>query len=137
MIQQTLKIQKKAVGLISGGLDSTIAAKIIHDLGFDVYGIYFAMPWGCCNKTHAMNAAKKTGIKLSEPGATARVEWMVEEAHGVKLRQKNVRSNLARDGTCVDVHLSKVAYRPDDVQLFSDILKTVRLTDLRDSRVSP
>ena len=36
----------KAVGLLSGGLDSTLAARIIHDLGVEVYGVYFAMPWG-------------------------------------------------------------------------------------------
>jgi tRNA U34 2-thiouridine synthase MnmA/TrmU len=54
----------KAVGLISGGLDSTLAAKIVKDLGVDVYGVYFAMPWGCCNKTKAIEAAMKIGIKF-------------------------------------------------------------------------
>ncbi len=54
----------KAVGLISGGLDSTLAAKIVKDLGVDVYGVYFAMPWGCCNKTKAIEAALKLGIKF-------------------------------------------------------------------------
>ncbi|MCA9401479.1 MAG: hypothetical protein KC713_07615 [Candidatus Omnitrophica bacterium] len=54
----------KAVGLISGGLDSTIAAKIIQDLGIEVYGVYFSMPWGCCHKTHAMEVCQKLGIHL-------------------------------------------------------------------------
>lgn len=54
----------KAVGLISGGLDSTLAAKIVKDLGIDVYGVYFSMPWGCCDKTHAMEAAQNIGIKF-------------------------------------------------------------------------
>ena len=54
----------KAVGLISGGLDSTIAAKIVHDLGVEVEGIYFAMPWGCCDKGKAQQAADRLGIKL-------------------------------------------------------------------------
>jgi len=54
----------KAVGLISGGLDSTLAAKVVKDLGVDVYGVYFAMPWGCCNKTKAMEAAQHIGIKF-------------------------------------------------------------------------
>lgn len=54
----------KAVGLISGGLDSILAAKIVKDLGVDVHGVYFAMPWGCCNKTKAIEAAMKIGIKF-------------------------------------------------------------------------
>ncbi|OGW96152.1 MAG: hypothetical protein A2Y04_02980 [Omnitrophica WOR_2 bacterium GWC2_45_7] len=54
----------KAVGLISGGLDSILAARIVKDLGFDVYGVYFAMPWGCCDKTKAIEAAMSIGIKF-------------------------------------------------------------------------
>lgn len=54
----------KAVGLISGGLDSTLAAKVVRDLGVDVYGVFFAMPWGCCDKAHATKAAHSIGIKF-------------------------------------------------------------------------
>lgn len=54
----------KAVGLISGGLDSTLAAKVVKDLGIDVYGVYFAMPWGCCDKTNAVKCAQSIGIKM-------------------------------------------------------------------------
>lgn len=72
MIQANIQLESrpaaavpiKAVGLISGGLDSTLAAKIVKDLGVDVYGVYFAMPWGCCNKTKAIEAAMKIGIKF-------------------------------------------------------------------------
>src|SRR5262245_16029259 len=56
--------QPKAVGLLSGGLDSTLAAKIIKDLGVEVYGVYFAMPWGCCDKGAAQAAADKLGINF-------------------------------------------------------------------------
>lgn len=54
----------KAVGLISGGLDSTLAIKIVKDLGVEVYGVYFSMPWGCCDKTMAIEAAQRIGIKF-------------------------------------------------------------------------
>lgn len=54
----------KAVGLISGGLDSTLAVKVVKDLGVEVYGVYFAMPWGCCQKTAAIEAAQRLGIKF-------------------------------------------------------------------------
>ena len=55
---------RKAVGLLSGGLDSTLAAGIIHALGFEVHAVYFSQPWGCCNKTKAMEAAENLGIKF-------------------------------------------------------------------------
>ena len=35
----------KAVGLLSGGLDSSLAVKIIKDLNVDVFGIHFVLPW--------------------------------------------------------------------------------------------
>ncbi len=54
----------KAVGLISGGLDSCLAAKIVQDLGVEVHGVFFTQPWGCCQKSKAMEVAQKLGIKL-------------------------------------------------------------------------
>ncbi len=60
----TSKKTIKAVGLLSGGLDSTLAAKVVKDLGVDVHGVYFSMPWGCCDKAKAFEAAQKIGIKF-------------------------------------------------------------------------
>lgn len=54
----------RAVGLISGGLDSILAAKVVKDLGVEVHGVYFAMPWGCCDKTTALEAATQIGISF-------------------------------------------------------------------------
>lgn len=57
-------LRARAVGLLSGGLDSTLAAKIIRDLGVEVHGVYFAMPWGCCHKARAQETADRLGIKF-------------------------------------------------------------------------
>ena len=54
----------KAVGLLSGGLDSLLAAKIVKDLGVEVYAVYFAQPWGCCDKGSALAVADQIGIKF-------------------------------------------------------------------------
>lgn len=54
----------KAVGLLSGGLDSALAARVVRDLGVDVQGLYFSMPWGCCDKSKAQAAAESLGIKF-------------------------------------------------------------------------
>lgn len=73
----------KAVGLMSGGLDSTLAAKIIKDLGMEVYGVYFSMPWGCCDKTMAIEAAQEIGIKFITLQLDERYLNIVENAkHG-------------------------------------------------------
>jgi len=53
---------KKAVVMLSGGLDSTLAAKIMIDQGVDLTGVYLSAPWGCCDKTVAMKAAHSLGI---------------------------------------------------------------------------
>ena len=54
----------KAIGLLSGGLDSIIAAKVIQDLGIDVYGLLFYMPWGCGDKGMATKGCEKIDIPL-------------------------------------------------------------------------
>ena len=37
----------KAVGLLSGGLDSFLSAKIVRDQGIEVTALFCALPWGC------------------------------------------------------------------------------------------
>lgn len=57
----------KAIGLLSGGLDSTLAVKIMLDLGIEVIAVKFTSPFclcdsgGCC---HAAEQAKRMGIPL-------------------------------------------------------------------------
>jgi len=41
----------KAGGLLSGGLDSVLAAKMMKDMDIEVYAVYFSMPWGCKEKS--------------------------------------------------------------------------------------
>lgn len=63
-------MQKKAVALLSGGLDSTLAIKTMLDQGVDITAVNFISPFclcnrrsgGCCNE--ASRAAKIFGIKL-------------------------------------------------------------------------
>lgn len=55
-------MNKKAVVMISGGLDSTLAARILLEQGVELCGIYLSAPWGCCDKTKAMKVARMLGI---------------------------------------------------------------------------
>lgn len=57
------KNQTKAVGLISGGLDSGLAAAIVKNLGVEVYGIHFVLPWNL-HATDAKRVADQVGIPL-------------------------------------------------------------------------
>jgi tRNA-specific 2-thiouridylase len=58
----------KAVALISGGLDSVLAAKVIMGQGFDVIGLYFTSAfcksYGNEHETHAALVSKAIGVDL-------------------------------------------------------------------------
>jgi tRNA-specific 2-thiouridylase len=61
-------LKRKAIALISGGLDSVLAAKIVMDQGFDVTGLYctspFSKSYGQEHGTHAARVSKAIGIEL-------------------------------------------------------------------------
>jgi tRNA-uridine 2-sulfurtransferase len=61
-------VRIKTVALISGGLDSVLAAKVIMEQGFDVLGLYFTSAfsknYGKERDTHAAHVSKAIGIDL-------------------------------------------------------------------------
>ena len=61
-------MSKKTVALISGGLDSVLAAKLIMEQGFEVVGLYFtsafSKSYGSEHRTHAARVAQEIGIDL-------------------------------------------------------------------------
>ena len=57
-------MERKCVALISGGLDSTLAAKLMLEQGIEVHGLYLAMSWGCCEKEKAVASAQQLGIPM-------------------------------------------------------------------------
>jgi tRNA-specific 2-thiouridylase len=58
----------KAVALISGGLDSVLAAKVVMEQGFDIIGLYFTSAfnktYGNEHTTHAARVSQAMGIDL-------------------------------------------------------------------------
>lgn len=57
-------LDRKGVVMLSGGLDSTLAARILLGQGIALTGLYLSAPWGCCDKTQAMKAARLLGIEF-------------------------------------------------------------------------
>ncbi len=57
-------MEKKCVALISGGLDSALAAKLMLEQGVEVQGLFLSMSWGCCEKEKAQGCAQQLGIPL-------------------------------------------------------------------------
>ena len=53
----------KTVGLLSGGLDSTLAAKLMLEEGFDVYAINFTSPFCTCTPKSAGCAAVVSAVR--------------------------------------------------------------------------
>lgn len=61
-------MRKNAIALVSGGLDSVLAARLVQDLGFDVLGLYFtsvfSKSYGNEGNTPAVRVARAAGIEL-------------------------------------------------------------------------
>ena len=57
-------MERKCIALISGGLDSALAAKLMLEQGLEVQGLFLSMSWGCCEKEKAVSCAQQLGISL-------------------------------------------------------------------------
>lgn len=52
-----------AIGLLSGGLDSTLAAKLMLEQGIEVLAVNFTLPFCTCTPKKAGCAAVVTAVK--------------------------------------------------------------------------
>lgn len=63
MLSLKTRAKIKAVGLLSGGLDSTLAAKLMLEQGIDVHAVNFTSPFCTCTPKKASCAAVITAVK--------------------------------------------------------------------------
>ncbi len=82
-------MNKKAVALLSGGLDSTLAIKMVLDQGIEVVAINFTTPFCKCSRhkdgcrNEAKNVTSKLGIELKIIGLTTKYfEIIKHPKHG-------------------------------------------------------
>jgi hypothetical protein len=84
---------------------------------------------------------KMENVRTSELGETAILEYSTNP-FGMALPkekapelfgfiQKHLNAYLAKDGACIDVHLSKVLARPDEKAEFDTVVGSVRIVDVR------
>jgi tRNA-uridine 2-sulfurtransferase len=63
-------LNKKAISLLSGGLDSVLATKLMKDQGIEVVALHFTSPFCNCNKGNggcglqAVSASKELGVRV-------------------------------------------------------------------------
>lgn len=54
--------RRKAIALLSGGLDSALAAKMVKDQGIEVVGLHLLSPFGCLEEVEKV--AEELGVRL-------------------------------------------------------------------------
>ena len=59
-------MKPKCIVMLSGGLDSRLAIKIMQEQGFDVLALFFNLPFGtgCCDQKCSFNFSQMQGVKL-------------------------------------------------------------------------
>jgi tetratricopeptide (TPR) repeat protein len=70
---------------------------------------------------------KMEGQALSDSGGTAIAEYVIHEAQGIQVDQKNLHAYFGGEEIWAEVHISKVKFQPDDQKLFADVLANVKM----------
>ena len=68
-------------------------------------------------------------VKSSEVNSMAVIEYLIPNAGGVPVQQKNFVVCAARENVFIDVHLSKVQFHPSDESLFLDLLDRLHIEE--------
>lgn len=78
-----------AIALMSGGLDSNLAVRLLHDMGIGIIGVHFTGPFCMCNRGaggcihYAKKMADELGIEFStQPLGEAYLDIVVHPKHG-------------------------------------------------------
>jgi hypothetical protein len=64
-------------------------------------------------------------VVLSEIGDVSFFEFFMPSRQGVPVQQQNMYAQFVRDGFWVDLHVSKVLYKPKEHELFERLVKSI------------
>ncbi len=89
------------------------------------------MIWKIGNPTweHPQNVAQ------SEIGDVSILELLVPKFRGEKINQQNMYAEFVVDGFWVDLHISKVLYKPEERPMFERIVKSIKFEPKKDPKV--
>src|SRR5712691_3383238 len=73
-------------------------------------------------------------VVQSEIGDVSVLEFLIPSYQGMDIRQQNVYAEFVVDGFWVDMHLSKVLYKPEDHKLFERIIKSIKFEPKKNSK---
>ena len=76
---------------------------------------------------------KPQNVVQSEMGDASVLEFLIPVYQGMAIRQQNVYAEFVVDGFWVDMHLSKVLYKPEDHKLFERIIKSIKFEPKKSS----
>ncbi len=95
--------EKKCVVLLSGGLDSRLAVKIMQEQGFEVTVLFFNLPFGtgCCDEKCSFNFTQLQGVKM-EIIEVSKGEYLQEYLDIIK---KGEHGRGAGINPCVDCRI--------------------------------
>ena len=68
-------------------------------------------------------------IETKESAGMAIVEYTVPEFNGAPVQQRNLFACLPKDDVFVDIHLSRIQFKPQDQELFDAVLKSAHFDD--------
>ncbi len=69
---------------------------------------------------------KPEKVVQSEIGDVSYFEFFMPSFRGTPVRQQNFYAEFVKDGFWVDMHISKVLYKPEEHELFERIIKSVK-----------
>jgi hypothetical protein len=69
---------------------------------------------------------KPQKVVEAEIGDVSYFEFFMPSFQGIPVKQQNMYVEFVRDGYWVDMHLSKILYKPEEHELFERVVKSVR-----------
>lgn len=68
---------------------------------------------------------KPKKVVQSEIGDVSYFEFFMPSFQGMPVKQQNMYAEFVKDGFWVDLHISKVLYKPEEHELFERIIKSI------------
>jgi tRNA U34 2-thiouridine synthase MnmA/TrmU len=110
MLPLKTRAKIKAVGLLSGGLDSTLAAKLMLEQGIELYAVNFTSPFCTCTPKKAGCPAVVTAVKKLGGISLKRVRLGNEYLEIVRNPKHGYGSGL---NPCIDCRIMKIRKAAD------------------------